>query len=396
MRAWYFGLGIAILGCGSEAKDGPEQPKPETFPEGITATDEGLVFSTNDFTLQPGEERFICYAKDLAEDAVIDAYQWSSRAAVHHVVLARTMAREPDGASECDVLFRPTWSPLFITTTADSALDIPEGAANVLPAGTQLLIQLHLLNSGATPVTDRAHVKMTRSTLTDPTPAGIYALGTMDVQLPPKQTTSLEASCAPSGDVELFAMMPHMHYLGKSLRVEMGPDEASLETVFHTDPYSFDDQRLEKLDLVIPAGYATRTTCTYENNSDDTITFGESSLNEMCFAIGFAVGVDGAAGCLQQGTGEEYPRDPAAGECADVVPNQLGVGVTCTKGGAECAQGLSCTADLRSTENGQGLCVRLECTDAADCGGGSAACCSTSFTDLCIPEACRPLTCAPK
>jgi hypothetical protein len=167
--------------------------------------------------------------------------------------------------------------------------------------------------------------------------------------------------------------------------------------VYTRDPYDFDDQRLDQLSLTIPTGYATRTSCTYDNKSDQTISFGESSLNEMCFAVGFAVGVDGASGCLQRSSGgQEVPRDPAAGACADVVPNSLGIGAKCTAGGGECATGLSCSEDLQAT-GGQGMCVRLNCTDAADCGGGSATCCSYSgFTDLCIAEACRPLTCIPK
>jgi hypothetical protein len=366
------------------------------YPEGVSTTDDGLAFSTGDFDIEPGQERFLCYAKTLEEDAVVDAFRYTARPGVHHLVFARTTAPEPEGFSECDVLFRPTWQPLFIATTADAQLQVPEGAANVMPAGTQLLIQLHLLSTQERTIRDRTVVQMSRSPLAEPEPAGIFAFGSTRVLLPPKQTTTLQSTCTVSRDVDLFAMLAHMHYLGSALRLEMGPSEAALETVYVRDPYDFDNQELDLLPLTIPSGYVTRTSCTFDNTRDEEVGFGESSLTEMCFAIGFAVGVQGAGGCIETGSGEEFPRDPAAGECADVVPNQLGVGAPCTEGGGECAATLSCSADVRPTENGQGTCIRLGCTDAADCGGGSASCCSVGLTDICIPEACRPLTCAPK
>jgi hypothetical protein len=385
-------LGAVVMGCsGSDDKVAPKEG------EGLKETADGLVFSTGEFEVPAGKESFLCYAKTLEHDISIDSYFFASRPSIHHVVFARTLAPEPDGFSECDVLFRPTWSPLLITTTADTTLDIPEGAANVLPAGTQLLMQLHLLNGGDQPTKDRAVIEMQRASIDNPRPAGIYAFGTFEIALPPRVTSTVQATCVPEAPVKLFAMLPHMHYLGAKLSVEMGPEGGPFESVWQRDPYDFNDQSVDLLDIEIPAGHTTRTTCTYENSTDETITFGESSFNEMCFAIGFALDVDGADGCIQSsGTGEEHPRDPAAGECADMVPNQLGIGTPCTAGGNECTNGLSCSADLQSTADNQGMCVRLGCTDAADCGGGSAACCNMGLTDLCIPEACRPLTCAPK
>jgi hypothetical protein len=382
-----------VFGC-SSASDEPAERV--VSPEGVSVDGSEFVFTTGDFEVPAGEERFLCYASTLDQDAVIDSYSYSSRAAIHHFVLANTLSPEPDKFSECDVLFRPTWSPLFISTTADATLDIPDGAANVLPAGTQLLIQLHLLNNSNGLIKDRAVVRMHRSPLSNPTPAGVYALGTTAIELPPLQTSTLQGTCTTQRDVKLFAMLPHMHYLGRAMRLEMGPDEGSLTTFYTKDPYDFDNQELDLLPLTIPSGYVTRTSCTYENTHDQMISFGESSLNEMCFAVGFAIGQESVGGCIQNGGGKQVPRDPNAGECADVVPNALGVGTACTKDGGQCAADLECSADLRATADGTGQCIRIGCTDAADCGGGSATCCSYSLADLCIPEACRPLDCVLK
>jgi hypothetical protein len=71
-----------------------------------------------------------------------------------------------------------------------------------------------------------------------------------------------------------------------------------LTTVFERNPYDFDDQRLELLDLKLNAGDVTRVTCNYQNTTDQTITFGESTHNEMCFLVGFAADRESTSGCL--------------------------------------------------------------------------------------------------
>jgi len=47
----------------------------------------------------------------------------------------------------------------------------------------------------------------------------------------------------------------------------------------------------------VNAGDVTRVTCNYENTTDETITFGESTKNEMCFLVGFAADRAGTGGC---------------------------------------------------------------------------------------------------
>jgi hypothetical protein len=385
---------VALLAVGCGSAEEPDKA-PKVFEAGITDTPTELAVATEDFTLAAGDERFLCYTKTLERDAVISEYQYEARPGMHHFVLARTSGNEPDGFSECDVLFRQTWSPLFIGTTADAELKIPTGAANVLPAGTRLLIQLHLLNSTNREIKQQAVVQMKRSTEQAPVDAGLYVFGKTDLELPPQQTSSVTASCTTGRNVTFFAMLPHMHYLGRGLKIEAGPDDNSLSTIFEDNAYDFDNQELKKFDFTIPQGHRTRTTCTFDNPGTETITFGESSTNEMCFAIGFALNVKGASGCIS-GSTREYPRDPAAGECASVVPNELGVGKPCTAGGNQCSAPLQCSADVQPTPDGVGMCISLGCTSKAECGGGSASCCSFGLANVCIPEACRPLTCAPQ
>src|SRR5262245_44322409 len=103
----------AIVGCGSDDQAPPAEQAPDQ-PPGIHRTDSELVFRTENFTLQPGQERFLCYTQTLEEDAVVEGYTTHANPFVHHVVFAKTSGTEPEGFSDCDVLFRFVWEPIFL------------------------------------------------------------------------------------------------------------------------------------------------------------------------------------------------------------------------------------------------------------------------------------------
>jgi hypothetical protein len=300
LRALLAALALGpIAGCGSDGQAPPAEPG-QTLDQtpGIHRTDTEIIFRTEPFTLQPGQERFVCYTQTLTEDTVVDGYTTRANPIVHHVVLAKTSGTEPEGSSECDVLFRLAWEPMFLSGAGATDIDFPEGVGQVLPAGTRLLAQLHLLNSSAKPVTDAAEIRMDPSPLKNPRPMASYALGNLDVNLPPQSAGKIESVCTVPETVDFVAAFPHMHLMGTSLTFEVGPSADRLTKVFERNPYDFDDQRLELINLKLNAGDVTRVTCNYQNTTDQTITFGESTHNEMCFLIGFAAGRENISGCF--------------------------------------------------------------------------------------------------
>jgi hypothetical protein len=181
----------------------------------------------------------------------------------------------------------------------------------VLPAGTRLLAQLHLLNASTESVSDTAEIHMRPSLVANPRPMGTYALGNFGVNLPPMKPSTLESVCTVPSTVKLVAAFPHMHLLGRSLTFEVGPSADRLTKVFERNPYNFDDQRLELVNLTLNPGDVTRVTCNYENTTNETITFGESTNNEMCFLVGFAADQAGVSGCTVGSPGSFEGSAPA-------------------------------------------------------------------------------------
>jgi hypothetical protein len=291
MKVMVFCAALGVCSCSSDGEEGAPSPStPGALATGVVDTDDGWVFRTEAFTLAPGEERFICYAADTPVDLSIQRFSVAKKPMIHHFLMVTADAtKEPDGASECGAAFKFSWRPIFMAGAGDSVVAIPDGAARQVGAGTQVVLQLHLLNASAQSVTEYAEVKMERSPEADPKPVGQFIFGTFDLALPPKQKSQLQVDCTVSGGPQIFAMFPHMHYLGRKQTLELGPDANNFSTVYTRDPYDFEQQTIDPIDLRLTPGTAARLTCSYDNNRDETITYGESTNNEMCFAIGFTI-----------------------------------------------------------------------------------------------------------
>ena len=363
---------------------------------GLSSTASGWVFTTGPITVQPGEEKYMCYAAIIGEDLSISRFSSSRNPLVHHFLFVETEALEANGLKECNVLFRPTWAPMYAATTADSVVDIPEGAAKEVPKGKQVLLQAHLVNTTSEPLTRSVEVSMERSPLKNPEKVGIMLFGAANINLPPQQKTSVESRCTVSRDVRLYAVLPHMHRLGTRLELDFGADDASQKQAYVRDPFTFDDQYFDKLTLTIPGGSVVHTHCSFENDTDQTVTFGESSKDEMCFAVGFNVGGADLELCTEPVSSDGgVPRAADAGACGETSTSN-GIGRFCTAGGSECGNGsLLCSADLLNTKTG--LCFQAGCVSNADCSG--TTCCTLpvvgKVANVCIPEGCRPDFCIP-
>jgi hypothetical protein len=376
---------VCLAACSSSNGNGPPKIDAPSF-----------TLTTPELTVAAGEERYTCFSKTLDEDIAVDRFDFTGDPVVHHVFLSRAIVAEPEGLSECNVIFKQTWLPMFVTGKGSTSLEYPAGAATVLHKGTQIVLQLHLLNATTTEAHKSAGVVMRKSTLSNADPVAIYAFGTQKFALPPNAASDVVDECTPSEDVEAFATLAHMHKLGTSLHLSVEADDGGLQEVVNRDPYSFDNQFIETNPIRAPKGKKTQLTCGYNNTTSRVVRFGESSNDEMCYLVAYIRGKEGAFGCRDE------PLDGDGGTPNACMPteNAAGIGAPCTKGGNECKTGLACSLDqAQASDAGPGFCLRIGgCTTSADCGGGDATCCAPAEAGgaikICIPESCRPSTCA--
>jgi Copper type II ascorbate-dependent monooxygenase, C-terminal domain len=263
----------------------------------------GYQLKTPSFTVAGGQEQYLCYTVKLAEpaDIAVIQFQGYTAAEVHHYEVFQTIATEPDGVFECPSLIKQSWLPLFGGGVGAQGLTVPTGAGFKLPKDAQLLLQLHLLNAKAQPITDHVVVNMTyaddASTIT---PAGIYALGSMNINLPSgAHGMQVGAGCTLSKPLNVFAVQPHMHKLGTKITFSTGADQASATVAYARDPWVFGAQPIDNFAMALTPGKFVGTQCTFDNTTPDTVVYGESTTNEMCYFVLFYTPFDHLDGCIQ-------------------------------------------------------------------------------------------------
>lgn len=127
--------------------------------------------------------------------------------------------------------------------------------------------------------------------------AGINALCGQD---PFRPMASLTSRCDKviTSNFTIIAAAPHMHLLGRSLKITLNPGTATEQVIFNRTNYNFDDQSATILKKPIPvkAGDSIRVECTFDPTLRQKIpqlkalapryvTWGEGSSDEMCLGV---------------------------------------------------------------------------------------------------------------
>ena len=275
-------------------EDGPLDPELG----GAFLRDGQMLIQTGEFTVPAGEETYLCWTMTADQAFEARSFSFAGQPVVHHTMLARTIRPEPAGARECEVLFNPNWSTIFGTGAGASELTFPAGTAFKFEADTQFVLQLHLLNTSEEDITDHVEVALGLSEDPNTQPVKIGGFGTTQINLPPHQESSVAHSCTLPKSGRLIGLNPHMHQMGTSLTLELGSTEQEAEQIYAREPYDFDAQTVDAVDMELEQGQFVRVTCNYQNDTNEVVTYGESSLSEMCFLGLFWVG-DDPISCVQ-------------------------------------------------------------------------------------------------
>lgn len=272
----------APVGADADDGTGPLDPPPPA---------NGQQLTTPEYSLEAGEEAYLCYTFDAPADAAraITKIETISEASVHHILFVKTMEREPAEPFSCPELIRLNWAPIYAVGAGAPGLTLPEGVGFPVAAGTQYLVQLHLQNIGDAAVTERAGLNLTYADDTAGTiPAGLYAMGSFALTIPGGATDHTQTiACDAEFPMNVFAIFPHMHKLGTKLAFRHGATESVATEKYAKDPWIFGDQPMDPLDLTVATGDFVESTCHWANPDGDPVGFGESSDAEMCFTLLF-------------------------------------------------------------------------------------------------------------
>ena len=175
---------------------------------------------------------------------------------------------------------------------------LPEGIGQIVPAGGDLLLQLHLHPSGKEE-TDQSTIGLyfsdeppTRTVSRSP-----LVLGTLIVDIPADEARhEITSSITLPTDVSLISVLPHMHLIGKEMRVTATFPNGDVRPIIWIKDWNFywQDNYVYKRPLHLPAGTKLNVLSAYDNSAENPLNptlppkrvlFGNGSTDEMCFVI---------------------------------------------------------------------------------------------------------------
>jgi len=242
------------------------------------------------YTIQPGDEFYQCQRINLPADMHIISVKPVSPLGVHHQVLAIDPSPGAEGTSDdktgdCSPT-DPDWHPLFASGVGSPSLTMPAGVALKIDGGQQVVLDLHLFNATGAAIDGDAAIDVIVAT--DPTGyqiAGVPFVGNMKFTI--GASLKVNGACTVDKDSKMFAVFPHMHQTGSHIKIT-----AAGTTVWDQD-YQFIDQRFGIFpgwagpeSVQLHQGDKITVECTYDASGMGK-KFGDSSTDEMCFAISY-------------------------------------------------------------------------------------------------------------
>jgi hypothetical protein len=171
---------------------------------------------------------------------------------------------------------------------------LPEGVAFRLKKGDGIMLNLHYINMGNKPDDGEAYIDI-KLAETDPNRliAALFLNLNIGFSLPPATQTDSAADCVAKSDVKVIMMSNHMHEWGTQATTEVTRGDTGNVEVMRHDPTwdhdmvnnpTFATWSAEDPFLIHP-GDTIRTSCTWNNDTSDTLGF----PREMCISAGFAL-----------------------------------------------------------------------------------------------------------
>ncbi len=307
---------------GTPEGDPGRAPPPRRFSEGWQLGKPDLVVTAaEDFHVAAtGKDAFRCFVlpTHLTEDRYVVAVEVrpGNPRVVHHALLAidargegrkleAAERRRPKKAAEPDhgpgypvemgFGFLPQggmggWAP------GQMASFLPEGSGYFLPKGADVVIQVHYHRDGK-PEKDRCSVglylakkpvqKRFRS-LTLPGRFVVIGAG--------QKHFRVEGKMWVDRDCTLYTVMPHMHMLGREIKVTMKPPQGKPLTLVAIKDWDYNWQETYRFasPIAVKAGTEFAVEAFYDNSEDNPsnpfspprdVFFGQQTTNEMCFVF---------------------------------------------------------------------------------------------------------------
>lgn len=305
IRCVVAGLFIVCAGCGAgssktfvsaggqsgSSSGGGASGADDAAAEGGLPNDPEIAFSVtlnmDPFTVAPGQEVFMC--QDFANpfqgaQADIKTYELHMSQGSHHMFAFYKTNATNTSVAPCPqggLQFAPF---TFTAQSPDVVETYPEGVGATIPPTTGFTINAHYINVGASPIA--GHVSLTMSVAKPGVVtqhAGVVFLNQAFLSVPAtgQPSTSTSQYTLPQ-DVYLMTSDSHMHQRATNFVATTSTGQTLFQTTQWADP----PPAVYSPPNLLPAGTKISWSCTYVNDTGQTLTFGESAAtNVMCISV---------------------------------------------------------------------------------------------------------------
>jgi hypothetical protein len=292
---------FSLIGCGDSTGDGAGGSG-EGGGGGAAQLDPlDISFETGEWEVAPGDVFECFYTNVITEEdlAVQGAIADEIPEGRHHITLYYTESPKEVGHHPCSDEEMLEWRQVAATGGGDEndGYGLPDGLAMRVPAGAQLVIQVHYVNLEPEPVMRNDAVTMN---VVDPANvveyANIHVTLDADFDIPPHSTGSSTTICEVREDTQAVLLLGHMHEWGTRYTLDILNEDLSVaETLYEEDwlplysshppafRYPIDEP------LVLPAGTLLRQRCEWNNTEEEPLTF----PREMCLSFMYYYPDDG-------------------------------------------------------------------------------------------------------
>ena len=171
------------------------------------------------------------------------------------------------------------------------AYETKPGQARLIPAGADLIFQMHYTASGKETL-DRSRVGMVFAKQHPKERVVNTFIANLNLQIPPgDENFRVDANVKVQRDVVLQSLFPHMHLRGKAFEYVAKYPSGETETLLKVPAYDFNWQLTYQLakPLLLPKGTELRATAWYDNSPnnkhnpdpDSQVHWGDQSWEEM-------------------------------------------------------------------------------------------------------------------
>jgi hypothetical protein len=243
------------------------------------------------FVVPPGGEVFKCqnFENPFGADVDIVESEHTMSTGSHHMFVFHQAGAFDDPLQSCSGLEYARY--IHASQRPHQIFAYPDGMGRRLPLTDGLRIQVHYLNTTDQPVTAKVAVTLHTGTVT--TYVGQLFMNTLAVSIPPRSAGSAGSACAVPPGISLLGAASHMHRSGTHFKAQTDDGRAIYETTEWSEP----PLHVYTPPFAVSPGTAIQYHCDYQNDTDSTLTFGESAAtNEMCiFSADYFPAKDGAS-----------------------------------------------------------------------------------------------------